>query len=214
MIIDRQPVTPQYLQYRYVFDGLLAVLMLIATLPIMLIAALLVSLDGGPIIFRQIRLGKFGEEFEILKFRSMVVNADDYLDQRGQVVGDRVTSIGKLLRKTSIDELPQLINIFRGDMAIIGPRPILPSMYPYLTDFEKRRFEARPGITGLAQVTGRNNVKWSQRFVMDVEYIVTANLFNDILIALKTVKMVLTSADTTLDRNSDQVDDITNRTIG
>jgi len=214
MIIDRQSVTPQYLQYRYVFDGLLAVLMLIATLPIMLIAALLVSLDGGPIIFRQIRLGKFGEEFEILKFRSMVVNADDYLDQRGQVVGDRVTPIGKLLRKTSIDELPQLINIFRGDMAIIGPRPILPIMYPYLTDFEKRRFEARPGITGLAQVTGRNTVKWSQRFVMDVEYIVTANLFNDILIALKTVKMVLISADTTLDRNSDQVDDITNRTIG
>ena len=202
---------PIYLRYRYIIDFAVALLLFVIALPVMLIVAAFISRDGGPVLFRQVRLGTYGKEFEILKFRSMVENSDNFINDKGQVIGDRITPVGKLLRKTSIDELPQLINILRGEMGIIGPRPILPKMLIYMTNFEKMRFNARPGITGLAQINGRNNVKWSKRFAMDVDYTKTANLGNDLMILMNTVKVVLSSADISYDRNSEEVDDITNR---
>lgn len=202
-----------YLLCRYLFDFFAAMFILVLASPIMLISALLVALDGGPIFFRQTRVGTFGKGFKVFKFRSMIVNADDYLDDKGQVTRERITKVGKFLRKTSIDELPQLFNILAGDMAIVGPRPILPRMLPFMTEQEKKRFNARPGITGLAQINGRNLAKWSKRFEMDVEYTETASLFVDLLIALKTVKMIITAADISDDRNSEQVDDVTNRKL-
>lgn len=203
-----------YLLCRYLFDFFAALFILVLVSPIMLISALLVALDGGPIFFRQTRVGTFGKSFQIFKFRSMIVNADDYLDEKGQVTRERITKVGKFLRKTSIDELPQVFNILAGEMAIVGPRPILPRMLHFMTEQEKKRFNARPGITGLAQINGRNLAKWSKRFEMDVEYTETASLFVDLLIALKTVKMIITAADISDDRNSDQVDDVTNRKLG
>jgi undecaprenyl phosphate N,N'-diacetylbacillosamine 1-phosphate transferase len=203
-----------YLLFRYQFDFFVALFILVLASPIMLISALLVALDGGPIFFRQTRVGTFGKSFKVFKFRSMIVNADDYLDERGLVTRERITKVGKFLRKSSIDELPQLFNILAGDMAIVGPRPILPRMLPFMTKQEKKRFNARPGITGLAQINGRNHAKWSKRFEMDVKYIDTASLFVDLLIVLKTVKMIITAADVSDDRNSDQVDDVTNRSLG
>jgi undecaprenyl phosphate N,N'-diacetylbacillosamine 1-phosphate transferase len=205
---------PSYLLFRYLFDFFVALFILVLASPIMLISALLVTLDGGPIFFRQTRVGTFGKSFKVFKFRSMIVNADDYLDERGLVTRERITKVGKFLRKSSIDELPQLFNILAGDMAIVGPRPILPRMLPFMTKQEKKRFNARPGITGLAQINGRNHAKWSKRFEMDVKYIDTASLFVDLLIVLKTVKMIITAADVSDDRNSDQVDDVTNRSLG
>jgi undecaprenyl phosphate N,N'-diacetylbacillosamine 1-phosphate transferase len=205
---------PSYLLFRYLFDFFVALFILVLASPIMLISALLVALDGGPIFFRQTRVGTFGKSFKVFKFRSMIVNADDYLDERGLVTRERITKVGKFLRKSSIDELPQLFNILAGDMAIVGPRPILPRMLPFMTKQEKKRFNARPGITGLAQINGRNHAKWSKRFEMDVKYIDTASLFVDLLIVLKTVKMIITAADVSDDRNSDQVDDVTNRSLG
>jgi undecaprenyl phosphate N,N'-diacetylbacillosamine 1-phosphate transferase len=205
---------PSYLLFRYLFDFFVALFILLLASPIMLISALLVALDGGPIFFRQTRVGTFGKSFKVFKFRSMIVNADDYLDERGLVTRERITKVGKFLRKSSIDELPQLFNILAGDMAIVGPRPILPRMLPFMTKQEKKRFNARPGITGLAQINGRNHAKWSKRFEMDVKYIDTASLFVDLLIVLKTVKMIITAADVSDDRNSDQVDDVTNRSLG
>jgi undecaprenyl phosphate N,N'-diacetylbacillosamine 1-phosphate transferase len=202
-----------YLLCRYLFDFFAAMFILVLASPIMLISALLVALDGGPIFFRQTRVGSFGKDFKVFKFRSMIVNADDYLDDKGQVTRERITKVGKFLRKTSIDELPQLFNILAGDMAIVGPRPILPRMLPFMTEQEKKRFNARPGITGLAQINGRNLAKWSKRFEMDVEYTETASLFVDLLIAVKTVKMIITAADISDDRNSEQVDDVTNRKL-
>ncbi len=203
-----------YLLFRYLFDFFVALFILVLASPIMLISALLVALDGGPIFFRQTRVGTFGKSFKVFKFRSMIVNADDYLDERGLVTRERITKVGKFLRKSSIDELPQLFNILAGDMAIVGPRPILPRMLPFMTKQEKKRFNARPGITGLAQINGRNHAKWSKRFEMDVKYIDTASLFVDLLIVLKTVKMIITAADVSDDRNSVQVDDVTNRSLG
>jgi undecaprenyl phosphate N,N'-diacetylbacillosamine 1-phosphate transferase len=205
---------PSYLLFRYLFDFFVALFILVLASPIMLISALLVAVDGGPIFFRQTRVGTFGKSFKVFKFRSMIVNADDYLDERGLVTRERITKVGKFLRKSSIDELPQLFNILAGDMAIVGPRPILPRMLPFMTKQEKKRFNARPGITGLAQINGRNHAKWSKRFEMDVKYIDTASLFVDLLIVLKTVKMIITAADVSDDRNSDQVDDVTNRSLG
>lgn len=202
-----------YLRYRYRLDFFAALIILVLASPIMLIAALLIALDGGPIFFHQARVGTFGQVFKVFKFRTMIVNADDYLDEKGQVTRERITEVGKFLRKTSIDELPQLFNILAGDMAIVGPRPILPKMVPFMTEQEKKRFNARPGITGLAQINGRNFAKWSKRFEMDVKYIETASLFVDLLIALKTLKMIVTAADISNDRNSDQVDDVTNRKL-
>jgi lipopolysaccharide/colanic/teichoic acid biosynthesis glycosyltransferase len=200
-----------YLRFRYILDFLAALLLLIALSPVMLVVAIYVGLDGGSVFFRQTRIGYLGKEFQVLKFRSMVMNADDFLNENGEVTKDRITRVGKFIRKTSLDELPQLINILLGEMAIIGPRPILPFMVPYMTNVEKGRFDARPGVTGLAQTNGRNNVKWSKRFEMDLEYLNRVNLWLDVKIAWSTICLVIKAADIAEDRNAGQVDDITNR---
>jgi lipopolysaccharide/colanic/teichoic acid biosynthesis glycosyltransferase len=203
-------ITP-YLRRRYLADFLVAILLLVLISPILIVTAILVASDGGPIFFRQERTGAFGKVFRVFKFRSMIVDADDYLNERGEVTRDRITKVGKLIRKTSIDELPQIFNILLGQMAFVGPRPTLTVYTPYMTDFEKKRFLARPGITGLAQVNGRNSVKWSERFKMDVEYVENASFALDVKISIMTIKQVAKSADISEDRNTGQVDDVTIR---
>ncbi|PFG15097.1 sugar transferase [Bacillus sp. es.036] len=162
--------------------------------PIIIIIALAIKLTSkGPIFFRQERLGKNGGLFKILKFRTMVVNAEKV--GTGLFVktenDNRITKIGKVLRSTSLDELPQLWNVVVGEMSLVGPRPPVPH-HPYkyedYSSFQKKRFEMKPGMTGLTQVTVRNSVPWDKRIPIDVEYVEKFNVWLDIMIILKTIK--------------------------
>nr|WP_268821662.1 sugar transferase [Octadecabacter dasysiphoniae] len=190
-----------------------AALALIALSPVLLIVAVFIKTDGGPVFFRQARLGLGGAEFSVFKFRSMIVDADKYLNEKGEASRPRITRVGQFIRKTSIDELPQFINVVLGDMALIGPRPILPRMLPFMTRQEKERFQVRPGLSGFAQVSGRNSVKWSKRFEYDVTYVKTAGIRLDAWIVYKTLMTVILRKDIADDRNASQVDDVTNRPL-
>lgn len=166
----------------------------------LLFVALLVKIDSqGPVLFKQERLGVDGKVFKIYKFRSMIVNAE----KQGSGVysgknDSRVTRIGKILRATSIDELPQLINIFKGEMSFIGPRPALtyhPWKYEEYTEEQKKMFDVRPGVTGWAQVNGRKEVEWPRRIEMNVWYVEHESFLLDLKIFLKTIIKVFTNAD-------------------
>ena len=168
--------------------------------PILLAVAAAVKLDSkGPVIFKQERLGKDGKVFEMYKFRSRCVDAEHMGTGQYSYKGDsRVTRVGKIIRATSLDELPQFINILKGDMSFIGPRPTL-TYHPWkleeYTDFQRRRFEVRPGITGLAQVHGRKAIDWNDRIKYDVEYVDNLSLGLDCKILFQTVWNVLTMKD-------------------
>lgn len=182
------------------FDIILALMILIPSAPIMLIAAIAIKLDSpGEIIFKQQRLGLNGKPFWIYKFRSMCVGAEKMAGGVYESHNDmRVTRVGNILRKTSVDELPQLFNILKGEMSFIGPRPPLtyhPWKFEEYTDFQKRMFEVRPGITGWAQVNGRKGVEWHKRIKLNVFYVDHCSLGLDCLIMFMTVFKVLTNAD-------------------
>ncbi len=181
-------------------DVLAALLALVLLSPLLLVTAILVrSTSKGPVIFKQARIGRDGKVFEIYKFRSMCVGAE----QKGSGVysgkGDpRVTKVGKFLRATSIDELPQLINILKGDMSFIGPRPPLtyhPWPYGEYTPEQRRMFEVRPGMTGWAQVNGRKGVEWNHRIELNVWYVDHMSLWLDIKILFLTAAKVFSNAD-------------------
>ena len=154
--------------------------------PILIVIALLIKLTSkGPVLFKQERLGKNGKPFRIIKFRTMVENAESIGD--GLFVktdrDKRITKIGKILRAASLDELPQLWNVFVGDMSLVGPRPPVPyhpHKYDEYTGFQRNRFKMRPGMTGLTQVTARNSVPWDERIIVDVEYVENFNLLLDL----------------------------------
>lgn len=174
---------------RYVkraFDVVFACFALFFLLPLLLITALLVRLKlGSPVIFRQPRGGLDCGEFMILKFRTMT----DRRDREGKLLPDseRLTRFGRFLRRTSIDELPQLINILRGEMSFVGPRPQLAEFLPHYTDEENLRHTVRPGLTGLAQVRGRNALPWKKRFELDAEYAARVSFFLDLKIVILTL---------------------------
>lgn len=168
--------------------------------PLLLAVSILIKIDSrGPVIFRQKRIGRNGKVFEIYKFRSMCVGAEKTGSGVYSGKGDaRVTRIGKILRATSIDELPQLLNILKGEMSFVGPRPPLtyhPWKYEEYTNFQKRMFEVRPGITGWAQVNGRKDVEWHKRIELNVWYVDHMSLLLDIKIMFMTAFKVLTNAD-------------------
>lgn len=168
--------------------------------PLLLTVSILIKIDSrGPVIFRQKRIGRNGKVFEIYKFRSMCVGAEKTGSGVYSGKGDaRVTRIGKILRATSIDELPQLLNILKGEMSFVGPRPPLtyhPWKYEEYTDFQKRMFDVRPGITGWAQVNGRKDVEWHKRIELNVWYVDHMSLLLDIKIMFMTAFKVLTNAD-------------------
>ena len=202
-----------WITIRRPLDFIIACVLLLSLFPVIIITAGLIRLDGGPVFFLQPRLGRDANIFKIYKFRSMIVNADQYLDENGIPTRDRITKIGYFIRRTSIDELPQLINVLRGEMSMIGPRPILPHMQIYMTAAERKRFLIRPGITGLAQVEGRNMIPWSERFVLDVKYIESASPLRDFVILIYTIQKVFTSSGIANDRNASDVDDVTTRKL-
>lgn len=171
-------------------DAVLATLLLVALSPLLLGLALAVRIAlGRPVLFRQRRPGLGGAPFEILKFRTM----RDALDALGAPLPDaeRLTRLGRFLRATSLDELPELVNVLRGEMSLVGPRPLLLEYLPRYSSEERRRHDVRPGITGWAQVHGRNAVRWDERFRLDVWYVDHLGFALDLRILLRTVGLVL-----------------------
>ena len=171
-------------------DFLIAALSIIIFSPLLIILAILVRVKlGGPVIFKQERPGLNGKVFKLYKFRTMT----DAKDENGNLLDDeyRLTSFGKKLRSTSLDELPELYNILKGDMSIVGPRPLLVKYLPLYNDEQKRRHDVRPGLTGLAQVSGRNAITWTEKFNKDIEYVDNVSLGLDISIFFKTIYCVL-----------------------
>ncbi|NII40939.1 lipopolysaccharide/colanic/teichoic acid biosynthesis glycosyltransferase [Curtobacterium flaccumfaciens] len=186
-----RPTTTPWDPWKRAFDIATALLLLAVAGPLMLVVAVLIRCsDGGPAIYRQMRPGVGGRGFEILKFRSM--RPDDELERLGADADHmRITRLGHLLRATSIDELPNLVNVLRGEMSIVGPRPHLMSYLDLYSDHQSRRHEVRPGITGLAQVRGRNALDWQTRLDLDVEYVDNRSALLDARILVATVAMVL-----------------------
>jgi lipopolysaccharide/colanic/teichoic acid biosynthesis glycosyltransferase len=177
-----------------IFDILIAALALVFLAPVLAIAAVWIKLGSrGPVIYRQRRVGKDGREFELLKLRTMVPGSDPV--GVGRVVArddPRVTAAGRFLRRTSLDEIPNLVNVLRGEMAIVGPRPTIPAQVEDYTPRQHRRHEVRPGLTGWAQVQGRAGIPWEERIELDVEYVDRRSLVLDLQILGKTVWLLLT----------------------
>lgn len=162
-------------------------LVLILPLFILVIIGLFFANQGKPFFF-QLRPGKNGQLFKIIKFKTM----NDEKDNEGNLLSDaeRLTKIGAFVRKTSLDEIPQLLNVIKGDMSLIGPRPLLPEYLPLYNDFQNKRHEVKPGITGWAQVNGRNAISWQQKFEYDVWYVENFSFLLDLQILNKTIKKV------------------------
>lgn len=186
-----------------IFDILLSTVGLIILSPLMLVIAYKVKReDGGPIIYKQIRVGKNGRHFEMYKFRSMVTNADQLLEKlrdKNEVDGamfkmkhdPRITKIGHFIRKHSLDELPQLVNVIEGNMSLVGPRPPLPSEVKQYTEYDKQRLYVVPGCTGLWQATVRNKVGFNEMVQLDIKYIQKASFMFDLWIIWKTIEIVI-----------------------
>lgn len=174
------------------FDILFSGVGLFILSPFLLIIFILVKVNiGTPVFFTQERVGKGQRVFKMYKFRTMT----NEKDSENKLLPDeqRLTRFGKILRSTSIDELPELWNILKGDMSIVGPRPLLVSYLPLYNDFQKRRHQVRPGLTGLAQTNGRNAITWQKRFMFDVEYVDSISFINDMKIIFRTIGKVVRS---------------------
>jgi len=177
-------------------DVVIAGLAAVIAGPFMLVIALAIRLeDRGPALLRQSRVGMHGEDFDLLKFRTMI--ADAHTVGSGWLVAERdprITRVGRILRKWSLDELPQMFNVLRGEMSIVGPRPTLRYQVDQYTPFQRRRLEAKPGITGWAQIRGRNSLRWPERIELDVWYVEHQSLRLDLVILMRTVPMLLKPA--------------------
>lgn len=185
------------------FDICISGIALLVLSPVLLVLCVLVRTKlGSPILFRQERPGKDEKIFTLCKFRTMT----DARDENGKLLPDdvRLTKFGKLLRATSLDELPELWNILKGDMSLIGPRPLLVSYLPYYTEEERLRHSVRPGLTGLAQVSGRNYIDWDNRLKKDVEYVKNLSFMMDMKVIFMTIKVVLGHSDVA--ENTNQVE--------
>lgn len=171
-------------------DFIIALCAFIAIMPIFIIVFILLKIaNKGDAFFFQSRPGKNGKIFKIVKFKTM----NDLKDEKGQLLpdADRLTKIGIIVRKTSLDEIPQLINVLKGDMSLIGPRPLLVQYLDLYNDFQARRHDVKPGITGWAQVNGRNAISWTQKFEYDVWYVDNCSFALDVKIIWKTIKKVI-----------------------
>ena len=177
-----------------ILDVVIASTALVLLSPVYALVAYKVKKNlGSPVLFRQTRPGLYGQPFEMIKFRSM----KDALDTAGNPLPDseRLTPFGKMLRATSLDEMPELWNVIKGDMSIVGPRPLLMEYLPLYNSEQAKRHEVRPGITGYAQVNGRNAISWEKKFELDTWYVENQSLWLDFKIMLKTVKKVLANDD-------------------
>lgn len=175
------------------FDIVVSALALVflTIIPVMIVVPIVIRLTSkGPAVYTQTRIGKDGKPFKMYKFRTMITEQYDK-DGKEIMSEDRITKVGRILRKTSIDELPQLFNVLGGSMSIIGPRPMLDYQAPRCIGEENLRFAMRPGLTGYAQIKGRNNIWWEERIQYDIEYVKNFTFWLDIEILIKTVLLVL-----------------------
>lgn len=189
--------------FKRLLDILLSLCILVLLSPVYVILIVLVRIKlGSPVFFRQERPGLNGEIFTLYKFRTMT----DARDKDGKLLPDkdRLTSFGKFLRSSSLDELPEFFNILKGDMSSIGPRPLLVSYLPYYTERESLRHTVRPGLTGLAQVSGRNFIDWDRRLAKDVEYVEGLSFLMDLKVLFLSVKVVLCRSDVAEDTNQSE----------
>lgn len=191
--------------FKRVIDSLLALALLITLSPILVIVILLLAIaNKGSVFFYQKRPGKNEKIFGIFKFKTM----NDKKDANGDLLPDseRLTTIGRFIRKTSLDEIPQVINILKGEMSLIGPRPLLPKYLPYYSEIERKRHQVLPGISGLAQISGRNLLNWNDRLKKDVEYVENISFGLDVKIFFQTLKNVIQSKDNVSDPRSLMLD--------
>ena len=179
---------PNYIKPFYDFISTFIGFILASPIFLLCTIALAIANNGKPFFFQK-RPGKNGRIFSIIKFKTM----NDKKDEHGNLLldADRLTEVGKFVRKTSLDEIPQLINVLKGDMSLIGPRPLLPEYLPLYNDFQKRRHEVKPGITGWAQVNGRNAIRWEEKFKLDVWYVDNQSFWLDMKIIWLTIRKVL-----------------------
>jgi|SRR6218665_3423911 len=178
-----------YKFFKSVVDISCALVIFLVLIPIFLLVYLMVLIKiGSPVFFTQTRIGKNGKLFSIIKFRTMKPVSENLKSDK-----DRLTTLGAFLRKTSLDELPQLLNIIKGDMSFIGPRPMLAEYYDYFTEEEKTRFNVKPGMTGYAEIIGRHEISWDEQFSLDAEYVKKMSAAMDWHIFLKTIPKVLNS---------------------
>lgn len=194
------------------FDVVVSTTGLMLLSPLMLAIALAIRRDSrGPALFRQKRLGKGGRPFECYKFRTMFVDAPDLRNADGSTFNSeddpRVTRIGRILRRTSLDELPQLLNVLRGDMSLVGPRPDQVDQIRYYTPPEMLRLTIKPGVTGLAQINGRNSIPWEQRKHLDLEYVRRQSLWLDLRVLLQTIPYVLVRRGVFVKQSSNEAND-------
>jgi len=191
--------------FKNLFDFFGAILLLLLLFPVILIVSVLLMLQNrGTPFFLQARNGKNERVFRVIKFKTMT----DETDENGVLLPNskRLTTLGRVIRKTSLDELPQLINILKGDMSFIGPRPLPVRYHPYFTDRERKRFLIKPGISGLAQVSGRNLVHWDRRLALDVEYVENLKFGMDLKIFIKTIKNIIFRENLVVDPTSKMID--------
>lgn len=189
-----------------ILDFIFAFILLVLSIPFIAIGSLLIKMDSkGPVIFKQTRIGKDCKEITIYKLRTMKLETHD---KNGKKLRDRerITKVGKLIRKLSIDELPQLFNILKGDMSFIGPRPLLVRYLPYYSEREIKRHKVLPGITGLAQIKGRSDLQWEERFELDLNYVENMSLKVDVKILLITIIKVFKTEGTSTIRPKELVD--------
>lgn len=182
---------------KFLVDKIFGIFIGMLLIPIFIVIGIIIKIeDRGSIFFKQKRLGKNGVVFEMYKFRTMKMNAPDIRLEDGSTFNSdndtRVTKIGKILRKTSLDELAQIINIIKGDMSFIGPRPDLPDHLKLYKDKEYKKLLVKPGITGYAQINGRNDLPWKERFQYDIFYAENYTIFLDIKIIILTLKILIT----------------------
>lgn len=205
VLLNKDKIRSRFIYHsmKRLFDIVAATCGIVILSPLMIIIAVLIKgEDHGPIFYKQVRVGKNGKTFKMYKFRSMFVNADKMLDklkEQNDVDGPmfkmkddpRVTKIGHFIRKHSLDELPQFLNVLKGDMSLVGPRPALPSEVEEYSEYDKQRLFVIPGCTGLWQATERNEVGFNEMLQLDIEYIKKANLLFDLWIIWKTVEIIV-----------------------
>lgn len=181
-------------------------LLVVFAIPLAICAIAVRTTMGAPVLFRQVRIGMREQPFELVKFRTM--RASEPGEDELLTDADRITRIGRFLRASSLDELPSLVNVLRGEMSLVGPRPLLPEYLPLYTPEERRRHCVRPGLTGLAQVSGRQDLTFRQRFALDVEYVDSISLGIDVRILLRTLRAVVSSDGVRTGQSFSDVDDI------
>ncbi len=189
-----EPVRRGYCMVKRIFDIIVSLIALILFAPILLLCVIAIKLDSrGPVFFIQKRTGLNGDDFPMIKLRGMVVNAESMGPALTQKDDPRLTRIGKILRRTSVDEIPQVINVLRGEMSIVGPRPEVKPITALYSDEQRKVFRYKPGITGISQVNGRQTLSPEERIQMEVEYYKSASFWTDIKIILRTPFIVITN---------------------